>query len=147
MKAVFPMVHIMLAAWVVVSAGVIGCAREEAKPALSVSTTPGSAITLTDSTFKATIAKGVVLVDFWATWCPPCRIQGPHVDQVAGLIGSLAVVGKVDVDANPVTAQAYKIESIPTLIVFKDGKEFKKFVGVTDPNVLLETLQAAIGKK
>jgi len=147
MRAVFRMGNIMLAVLLVAGAGIVGCARKEAKPAPSVSTTPGSAVTLTDATFKETIAKGVVLVDFWATWCPPCRIQGPHVDQVAGLIGSLAVVGKVDVDANPVTAQAYKIESIPTLIVFKDGKEFKKFVGVTEPNVLLETLQAAIGKK
>lgn len=98
---------------------------------------------LTDDTFKDVIGTGVTLVDFWATWCPPCRMQGPIIEKVAdSLDDTKAVVAKVDVDANPVVASQYGVSSIPTLIVFKDGKEVKRFVGLQQEPSLVSAVSA-----
>lgn len=98
---------------------------------------------LTDATFEQAIAQGVVLVDFWAPWCGPCKTQGPIVEKVAGLLGTTAKVSKVNVDQATRAAQKFDIRSIPTLIVFKNGKPVKKFVGVTQADALLEAVKAA----
>jgi thioredoxin 1 len=95
---------------------------------------------LTDAVFDQTISQGVTLVDFWATWCPPCRIQNPIIEQVAGEIGANARIAKLDVDHNPQSARAHQVQNIPTLIIFKDGKPVQRFVGVQQK----ETLMAAI---
>ena len=79
-----------------------------------------------------------VLVDFWATWCGPCRRQAPIVEELAE---EGYAVGKVDVDAQPALAQQYRIMSIPTLLVFKGGQEVKRFVGLTSKEVLKESLE------
>jgi thioredoxin 1 len=71
-----------------------------------------------------------VLVDFFASWCGPCQMQGPIIDQVAEAMGDKAVIGKVNVDEAGAIAQNFGVMSIPTLIIFKDGKEHKKYVGV-----------------
>lgn len=97
---------------------------------------------LTDSTFKDVVGTGVTLVDFWATWCPPCRMQGPIIEKVADALEKQAVVAKVDVDANPETATTYGVSSIPTLIVFKDGKEVKRFVGLQQEPALVSAVTA-----
>ncbi len=80
--------------------------------------------TLTDANFEKEVLKSeqVVLVDFWATWCGPCRMVSPIIDEVAKDFQGKVTVGKVDVDAQPSLAQQYKIMTIPTVIVFKDGK-------------------------
>jgi thioredoxin 1 len=70
-----------------------------------------------------------VLVDFWAEWCPPCRMIAPSVEAVATRFSGRAKVGKLDVDHNPLVAQAYDIRSIPTLLVFKGGKVVEQRVG------------------
>ncbi len=97
---------------------------------------------LTASNFDETISDGLVLVDFWATWCPPCRIQGPIVEELAGEIGSVATISKLDVDDHGSVAALYEVRNIPTLILFKDGQPVERFVGVQQK----ETLKAAIDK-
>jgi thioredoxin 1 len=98
---------------------------------------------LDDDSFAAEIAGGVVLVDFWAPWCGPCRAQGPIVDQVAETVGDRATVAKLNVDKAQDTARKFGIRSIPTLIVFKDGKQVKQFVGMTKAEELVAAIDAA----
>ena len=85
-----------------------------------------------------------VLVDFWAPWCGPCRMQGPLVEKLAEEVGEEAVVGKVNSDEHPEIAGHYGIRSIPTLLVFKHGQPKKGFVGVTSvPNLKAALLGGA----
>ena len=78
-----------------------------------------------------------VLVDFYATWCGPCKMMAPIIEEIAGELQAKAKVGKINVDENQELAMEYNVMSIPTLIIFKDGKEAKRFVGVTDKEELL----------
>ena len=95
---------------------------------------------LTDANFQGTINKGITLVDFWAPWCTPCKIQGPIVSDVADEIGDKAKIGKLNVDENQKTAAKYGIRSIPTIYIFKDGQPVKQFVGVKTKNVLMKAV-------
>jgi thioredoxin 1 len=81
-----------------------------------------------------------VLVDFWAVWCGPCQMQGPIVEEVAKQMDGKAMVGKLNVDENPVISQKYGIMSIPTLIIFKGGQPVKQFVGVQSKDTLVSEL-------
>ncbi|MBQ8617957.1 MAG: thioredoxin [Clostridia bacterium] len=84
----------------------------------------------TSETFEQAIAGGKpVLVDFWATWCGPCRMIAPVIEEVASEFEGRAVVGKIDVDEEPGLAQRFGVMSIPTLIVLKDGKVVEQAVG------------------
>lgn len=87
---------------------------------------------VTDDSFTSTIEDhdGLAVVDFWATWCGPCRIVGPIVDQLAAEYSDRGVtVGKLDVDSNPGTASRFGIRSIPSILFFKDGKHVDTVVG------------------
>ena len=88
---------------------------------------------VTDNSFEQEVlqANRPVLVDFWAEWCAPCRMLAPTVAAVAEQYGDAASVVKLNVDDNPSTAQRYGIKGIPTLILFRDGKEVERVVGAT----------------
>jgi thioredoxin 1 len=88
-------------------------------------------VVLSDATWKNEIEKGqgVVLVDFWAAWCGPCKMIAPIVEQIANENEGKITVGKLDVDANGQTAMKYGVMSIPTLILFKNGEPVERLVG------------------
>ncbi|GAB4342713.1 MAG: thioredoxin [Flammeovirgaceae bacterium] len=104
------------------------------------------AINITDSNFEEVVLKSnkPVLVDFWATWCGPCLMMAPVVDELAGDYAEKAVIAKLDVDANPITAQKFGIRSIPTMLVFKNGKMVDKLVGASPKNILKTKLDAQL---
>lgn len=91
---------------------------------------------LTEKTFDNVISGGITLVDFWATWCGPCRMQAPVIEELAEKYEGKFKVAKVDVDANPNIAARYGVMSIPTLIVFNNGEETARRVGVQSLNQL-----------
>ena len=84
---------------------------------------------LNNNNFDETIKNGVVLVDFWATWCGPCKMLAPNVEEIAKEYVGRAVVGKVDVDENPDLAERFGIMSIPALFVFVNGEVKEKLIG------------------
>ncbi|MCI0130426.1 MULTISPECIES: thioredoxin [Enterococcaceae] len=85
---------------------------------------------ITDANFAAETDEGLVLVDFWAPWCGPCRMQGPILDGIATEYQDKVKIVKVNVDENPQTSQAHGIMSIPTLLLKKDGQVVEQMVGV-----------------
>ena len=111
--------------------------RTERNPSMSA-----GLLELNESNFAAEIQSGTVLVDFWAPWCGPCRMQTPILEQVVGKVEG-AKIAKVNVDDAGAVAAKFAVQSIPTLIVFKDGKPVKQFVGVQQAPALIAALEAA----
>ena len=97
---------------------------------------------LNQQTFPDFISSGLALVDFWAPWCGPCRLQNPILDQVAAKMPWVKI-GKVNVDENGPLATQYGVNTIPYLVIFKQGKKAAEFVGLRQAHVLVEALQAA----
>ncbi len=87
--------------------------------------------------------KGIALVDFWATWCGPCRMLGPVIDELANELEGSVLVGKVNVDEEEALARQYQVMSIPTLYIFKDGEPVSRIVGAVPKEKILEALDAA----
>ena len=119
-----------------------GCDKHGAT--VSSDTEGKNIVTLTADNFKVEVLSSSqpVLVDFWATWCGPCRMVAPAVAELAGEFEGKAKVGKVDVDKESSLAQQYNISAIPALLIFKDGKVVEQFVGVRSK----EDLKAALSK-
>ncbi|NLG34296.1 MAG: thioredoxin [Lentisphaerae bacterium] len=100
-------------------------------------------IELIESNFDTETKSGVILVDFWAPWCGPCRMQTPILEQIAGQVEG-AKIAKLNVDEAPALAAKFGVMSIPTLIVLKDGEPVKQFIGVQQADTLLAALRAAL---
>ncbi len=102
------------------------------------------ALQITESNFEAEVIQSPVpvLVDFWATWCGPCKMISPIVDQVAVEMAGKAKVGKVDVDGNAALARQFNVRSIPTLLFFKGGELKDTVVGATSKDNIVKRLQA-----
>ncbi len=96
--------------------------------------------TLTDQSFQQAVGKGTVLVDFWAEWCMPCKMMVPVLNEVAEEVKGDVVIAKLNVDEQRATATRFGIRSIPTLIVFRNGKEVKRITGVKSKDYLIKEL-------
>lgn len=101
-------------------------------------------LVLSETTFTSQVLKSTmpVVVDFWAEWCPPCKIIGPIIDELAKEYDGKVVIGKIDADQNPQTVEQYGVMSLPTVMVFKDGKPVESLVGAQSK----QTYKSAIEK-
>lgn len=119
-------------------------ADKSATSAPSVQTAAPSAASIVkevaEADFKTEISQGITIVDFWAPWCKPCLIQAPIMDQIAK--SSAAKVIKVNIDKAESTVNGLGIETIPTVIIFKDGVEAERFVGLTEANEITAAIPA-----
>jgi thioredoxin 1 len=96
---------------------------------------------LTDQNFQTRIKSGLTLVDFWADWCMPCKMMVPVLNGVAEEMKGEAQIGKINVDQQQTLAARYNVRSIPTLILFKNGKEHKRYVGVKSKDFLINQIK------
>ena len=102
------------------------------------------AVALTKDNFSQSIESGVTLVDFWAPWCGPCKMQLPIVEELSTELQGTAVIGKINVDEEPELASQFGVMSIPTLILFKDGQPVDKMVGLQSKDALKNKIQGQI---
>jgi thioredoxin 2 len=104
-------------------------------------------VTVTDATFAAEVEGSPlpVLLDMWAPWCAPCRMVGPVVDELAGELAGRVRVGKLNIDENPATATRFGVNSIPTLLVFKGGREVDRLVGAHPKAEIARRLERVAG--
>ena len=104
-------------------------------------------VDVTDESFDQDVLKSdkTVVVDFWATWCGPCKMVAPVLDEIAGENSATLTVAKLDIDKNPGVARDYQVMSIPTLIVFKGGEAVKTIVGAKPKAALLNDLRDYLG--
>jgi thioredoxin 1 len=98
---------------------------------------------ITEDNFQETINKGITLVDFYADWCGPCRMIAPHLESVAKELQGQATIAKLDVDHAQQISSTYQVTSVPTLILFREGKEMGRIVGVRDAKAIKEFILSA----
>ncbi|MEO6938777.1 MAG: thioredoxin [Candidatus Kapaibacterium sp.] len=110
----------------------------------SATTTVNAPLHLTDASFEKDVLKSdkPVLVDFTATWCGPCRMIAPIVEELANTYAGKAVIGKMDVDENPETSMNYGIRSVPTLLIFKGGQVVDQIIGAVGKDKIVAKLAA-----
>lgn len=99
-------------------------------------------MTLTDTNFQQQTKNKVVLVDFWAEWCAPCKMMAPVLNDLADELSGNSHVGKLNIEQYQSMAQKFNVRSIPTLILFKNGKELKRFVGIKQKDFLLKEINS-----
>jgi len=106
----------------------------------------GAPIEVSDASFSTEVLSSdkPVLVDFWATWCGPCKMVAPVLEEIAAERAGQLTIAKLDVDANPETARDFQVVSIPTLILFKDGQPVKRIVGAKGKAALLRELSDVV---
>lgn len=101
----------------------------------------------TDYDFKRCISQGVALVGFNTAWCAPCRLQEPIMNGLAGKMSGQAIVANLNIDRNPQPAVRLDIFTIPTLVIFRDGREFNRLVGLQSEKTLIEAISNALPRK
>lgn len=104
---------------------------------------PAKPLIVTDSNFNSVVMNSglPVLLDMWAAWCGPCRMIAPTIEKLAAELAGKVLVGKLDVDANPATASRFHVQSIPTLLIFKDGREVDRLIGLQSREAILRRLE------
>ena len=119
------------------------CGRCKTPLPVSIDTRP---VTVTDATFSAEVERSPVpvLVDAWAAWCGPCKMIAPVIDELAAEMAGRVRVAKLNVDENPMTASRYNLRSIPTLLLFKGGREADRIVGVHPKSEISRRLEQLI---
>ena len=106
----------------------------------------GKPIMLSDATFSSEISKyPVMVVDFWAVWCGPCRAVAPIIEQLAKEYSGRVAFGKLNVDENPLTSSEFQVESIPTLLIFRDGEPVDGIIGAVPKHEIESKLKAQLG--
>ena len=106
----------------------------------------GKPIILSDATFSSEISKyPVMVVDFWAVWCGPCRTVAPIIEQLAKEYSGRVAFGKLNVDENPLTSSEFQVESIPTLLIFRDGEPVDGIIGAAPKYEIESKLKAQLG--
>ena len=116
--------------------------KEWLKPIDTDTGSTNTPVKVTDSTFEEFVKKGsLVLVDFWAEWCGPCRMVGPALEKLAVEYAGRVAVGKLNVDENPATPMKYRVSAIPTLIFFKGGKVVDRMLGAAPKESIEEKIK------
>ncbi|WP_028273990.1 thioredoxin [Atopococcus tabaci] len=104
-------------------------------------------VQVTDATLMNEVKDGLTLVDFWAPWCGPCRMIAPILEQLDEEMGEEVKIAKLNIDENEATAAEFGIQSIPTMILFKDGQPMEKIIGAHPKEVLKDYLEKKIAEK
>lgn len=106
----------------------------------------GKPIILSDASFSSEISKHpLMLVDFWAVWCPPCRMVAPIIEQLAKEYAGRVAFGKLNVDENPLTSNEFEVQSIPTLLIFKNGEAVDGIIGAVPKHQLESKIESHLG--
>ncbi len=98
-------------------------------------------LTITDKNFNQVTKNRTILIDFWASWCAPCRMMAPILNEVAGELNENSFVGKINIEQYQSLAQKFKVRNIPTLILLKNGVEVNRYIGLKNKDFLLEQLK------
>jgi len=101
-------------------------------------------IELNDANFAQETSEGIVLVDFWSPWCAPCRMQGPILEEIATEVEGRVRVGKVNVNEDRLIATEFGIRGIPTLVILKNGRLVRQFIGLTPKRELMSAIESVV---
>ena len=115
--------------------------------ALEVGTSRATPVVVTDDSFEQVLrgaGEKPVLIDCWAEWCPPCKMLSPTIDALAAESGERWVIGKLDVNSNPATASRFRVEGIPTMLLFKNGQLVEKLVGLQPKQAIEQRLASHV---